>query len=83
MSHKEGGWSTLYDPTDPNDRAKWKKKIDKDQTFALAVRDLVRIVSQCIDQNNQIDLFEEYFVGEEPEHFVENITTKTLMLFKY
>jgi len=27
-------------------------------------------------------LFEEYFVDEESEHFVENISIKTLMLFK-
>jgi dynein intermediate chain 2, axonemal len=33
-------------------------------------------------KNNQIDMFEEYFVNEESEHIVENISTKTLMLFK-
>lgn len=27
-------------------------------------------------------MFEEYFVGEESEHITENISTKTLMLFK-
>ena len=39
-------------------------------------------VEVCLEQNNQIDLFEEYFLDETSEHFVENITTKTLMLFK-
>lgn len=34
-------------------------------------------------KNNQIDMFEEYFVNEESDHIVENISTKTLMLFKY
>lgn len=33
-------------------------------------------------KNNQIDMFEEYFVNEESDHIVENISTKTLMLFK-
>ena len=47
-----------------------------------AVKDLATIVEKCIEQNNQIDLFEEYFINEESEHLTENITTKTLMLFK-
>jgi dynein intermediate chain 2 len=33
-------------------------------------------------QNNEIDLFEEYFSGEQPEHLSENISTKTMMIFK-
>ncbi len=27
-------------------------------------------------------MFEEYFNGEQPEHLSENISTKTVMLFK-
>ena len=33
-------------------------------------------------QNNQLDLFEEYFEGEEPEFMSEPISTKTVMIFK-
>lgn len=38
--------------------------------------------TKSILQNNEIDLFEEYFAGEQPENLSENITTKTLMIFK-
>lgn len=38
--------------------------------------------AECIKENNQIDLFEEYFAGEQPEHLSESITTKTMMIFK-
>jgi hypothetical protein len=34
-------------------------------------------------RNNQIDMFQEYFIGEESDHVVENISTKTLMLLKF
>lgn len=47
-----------------------------------AVKDLTQTIEKCIEQNNQIDLFEEYFVDEISEHLTENISTKTLMLFK-
>lgn len=38
--------------------------------------------TKCILQNNEIDLFEEYFAGEQPEALSESITTKTMMIFK-
>lgn len=37
---------------------------------------------KSIRQNNEIDLFEEYFSGEQPEHLSETISTKTVMIFK-
>ena len=46
------------------------------------MRELVTESEKCIRQNNEIDLFEEYFAGEQPDHQAEQISTKTLMLFK-
>ena len=57
--------------------------MEREVPFTTAVKDLAVIVEKCIEQNNQIDLFEEYFINEESEHLTENISTKTLMLFKY
>lgn len=82
MFHKEGGWPAGVDPTEPQETAKHKKKIEKDASFAVAVKELSGHIEKCIYQNNQIDLFEEYFLDEESEHQVENLSTKTLMLFK-
>lgn len=58
------------------------KKIDKDQTFATQVKTLCELAERCMLKNNQIDMYEEYFKDEESEHIVENISTKTMMLFK-
>lgn len=43
---------------------------------------MVEVITKRIEQNNEIDMFEEYFAGEQPEHLSESITTKTLMIFK-
>ena len=75
-------WPPGVDPTEPLETAKHKKKIEKDPSFAVAVKELTSHIEKCIYQNNQIDLFEEYFLDEESEHQVENLSTKTLMLFK-
>ena len=50
--------------------------------FSQATKEMAQGVTKCIRQNNEIDLFEEYFAGENAEHINENITTKTLMIFK-
>lgn len=70
------------DPTEPQQYARFMKKVDKDQNFAQQVKSLCEIAERTMLKNNQIDMFEEYFVNEESEHIVENISTKTLMLFK-
>ena len=83
MLHKEGGWPETVDPTEPQQYTRFMKKIDKDQGFAAQVKALCEIAERCMLKNNQIDMFEEYFINEESDHVVENISTKTLMLFKY
>ena len=50
--------------------------------YATAARDLCANSEKYIKQNNEIDLYEEYFAGESPEHLSENITLKTVMIFK-
>mmetsp|Transcript_51698 Transcript_51698/g.59382 ORF Transcript_51698/g.59382 Transcript_51698/m.59382 type:complete len:692 (+) Transcript_51698:39-2114(+) len=82
MNHKEGGWPKEIDATENDQTTKWRKKIDRDTKFTSAVQELCTKVDAVIQQNNQIDLFEEYFYEEEPEHFVESLSAKTLMLFK-
>lgn len=82
MQHREGGWPESIDPTEPQQYARFMKKIDKDQGFASQVKALCEVAQRCMLKNNQIDMFEEYFVNEESDHIVENISTKTLMLFK-
>jgi dynein intermediate chain 2, axonemal len=78
------GWPAEFDPTEPADIAKYDKKMYRDATlgFAGATKTMCNGAARCIRQNNEIDLFEEYFAGENPETLSESITTKTMMIFK-
>ena len=82
MKHEEGGWPKEIDYQEPNETGKWRKKLDRDQGFASSVIEVVGAAESCVLQNNQIDLFEDYFSGETADQTVENVNTKTLMLFK-
>lgn len=84
MRHTVGGWPREFDYTEALDVAKYQKKMLREGNlgFKPATSDLVHTAQKCIRQNNQIDLFEEYFDGEQPEHMSETINTKTTMIFK-
>ena len=82
MSHDVGGWPKDYDYTDDVQVTRYKKKLSKDTTYKEAAKDLTRTAERCIRQNNEIDLFEEYFASESAEAMADEIYTKTLMIFK-
>lgn len=84
MKHTVGGWpaDTRYD--EQNEYNKYMKKMFKDQSlgFPQATKEMVAEAIKRIQQNNEIDLFEEYFAGEQAEHMSETLSTKTLLIFK-
>lgn len=84
MSHKQGGWPESIDHTEQVDVQRYEKNLYRDTSlgFSQATKEMVQSASTCIRQNNEIDLFEEYFHGESAQHLSESITTKTLMIFK-
>jgi len=82
MLHTEGGWPKEVDCAEAQDTLKWRKRLEKDPSFVSAVKNLTKQTIMCLEQNNTIDLFEHYFYCEEPEHLPENLTMKTIALFK-
>ena len=85
--HFEGGWPRDVDVTDKNEmkkliKKKYEKTTDNVDKFLPTVRKMTEAVEAIIAKNNQIDMFEDYFYDEEPEHKVENLNVKTLKLFK-
>jgi len=35
MKHLQGGWPKEYDPSEPSDVAKYKKRLERDQTLGF------------------------------------------------
>ena len=82
QSHVEGGWPREIDANDPQDTSKWRKRLDKDPQFHGAVSGLCTEMSSLLERNQAIDMFEEYFGGEEPETEMHSLQASTLGLFK-
>lgn len=91
MYHYEGGWPKDFEEFGDERRRKMfiKKNIERgrDSTasgdrFFEPLQRMCQNVSNIILENNQIDMFEEYFEDEAPEHNIEKLNVRTLMLFK-
>lgn len=87
LFHYEGGWPKDVDITDKNEMKKMtKKKLEKTadniDKFTPATKKMCEVVESIISKNNQIDMFEDYFDGEEEDCSMDSLKVKTLKLFK-
>ena len=69
MSHTEGGWPRDVNQADAEQKSRFRKKIEKDDDFIYKTRLLVRETEKYVQQNNSINIFEDYF--EEVDHATE------------
>mmetsp|Transcript_114715 Transcript_114715/g.263321 ORF Transcript_114715/g.263321 Transcript_114715/m.263321 type:complete len:569 (+) Transcript_114715:42-1748(+) len=84
MLHVEGGWPKEVDYTEAQETTKWRKRIEKDHNFTMAVKNLTAESEKAINQNNTMDLFEDYFADAEEADIVQTeiLNARTLALFK-
>lgn len=63
MMHTEGGWPKDIDPTDPEQVIRFRKKVERDETYIHNVATLGAAVEDLVKENNAIDIYQEYFTG--------------------
>lgn len=82
MRHMEGGWPKDVDFTEQSDVSRFRKKAEKDEDYKSAVKALGPIVARCMKQVNTIDIYEEYFDGDNVDHSSEPPSAKGLAVFR-
>ena len=82
IRHAEGGWPKDVDPTEPADVQRYRKKAEKDDDYKANMKALGPIISRCMRQNNTIDIYEEYFAGEDRDWSSEPPSAKGLAVFR-
>ncbi|KAF0294467.1 Dynein intermediate chain 3, ciliary [Amphibalanus amphitrite] len=65
INHAEGGWARDINPQDVEQTTRFKKKVEKDDMYMSSVLQLGALMEHCIKQNNTLDMYEEYFGGEQ------------------
>lgn len=66
MNHTEGGWPAEVDPTDGEQVARWRKKIERDEDYIRTVLRLGEVVEGLVRQNNALDIYTDYFADVAP-----------------
>jgi len=82
MRHVEGGWPKDVDFTEQSDVSRFRKKAEKDDDYKAAVKSLGPIIARCMKQNNTIDIYEDYFSGNNIDHSSEPPSAKGLAVFR-
>lgn len=82
MRHVEGGWPKDVDPTEQSDVQRFRKRAEKEDDFKVAVKSLGPIVSKCLQQNNTIDIYQDYFEQMGEPATTEQPSAKGLAVFR-
>ena len=82
QSHIEGGWPREIDPSEPQDTAKWRKRLDKDPQFGPTVAKLCSKMKKVLDDNKTIDLFGSIGASVTDPLGVQTFKSDSAALFK-
>ncbi|CAH8624892.1 unnamed protein product [Heterobilharzia americana] len=58
MNHTEGGWPKDVNAQEPDQIIRYRKKVEKDESYIATVHKLGNIMEHCIKQNNSLNIYE-------------------------
>ncbi|XP_051490777.1 dynein axonemal intermediate chain 2 [Apus apus] len=61
VNHVEGGWPKDINPQEPEQTARFRKKLEKDENYVNTILHLGTLMEHYVKQNNTVDIYEEYF----------------------
>lgn len=82
MLHNEGGWPDNVDCTDPEQTARFRKRVEKEEEYVHAIKNMSANIEHTLRQNSAIDIYEEYFATMQEEHTTDPPSAKNLTAFK-
>eukprot|EP01065_Artemidia_motanka_P036281 TRINITY_DN44191_c0_g1_i1.p1 TRINITY_DN44191_c0_g1~~TRINITY_DN44191_c0_g1_i1.p1 ORF type:complete len:608 (+),score=247.86 TRINITY_DN44191_c0_g1_i1:91-1914(+) len=83
QTHVEGGWPLQVDYTELDDKTKFRKKIEREDSYYQTCKRLVdEHAEKVLKQNNAVDIFEQYFVSDELDLSSGPPSAKTVTVFQ-
>ena len=76
MEHVEGGWPKEIDTQDEEAVIRFRKKVERSDNYIAALKHMLGSMEHAILQNNAVNIYEQYFVGEESLVSVERSTSR-------
>ncbi|XP_061733218.1 dynein axonemal intermediate chain 2 [Nerophis ophidion] len=83
INHVEGGWPKDINPQEMEQTIRFRKKVEKDESYLNSIMQLGGVIRYCVVQNNAVDIYQEYFEDEELEDDIqEPPSAKTINVFR-
>ncbi|CAO1421747.1 unnamed protein product [Diamesa tonsa] len=80
--HQEGGWPKDVNCEDAEQTVRYRRKLEKDDTFITQVTKLGERMENCILQNNAVDIYDSYFEKLDPAPIVDRSHSRTMFVYK-
>lgn len=81
-SHIDGAWPPEVKTNEFVDRQRMLRRIKNDVGYQNSVCNLIKTAELAIQQNNTIDLYEDYFLEDNEEHASDPPSCKTVSVFR-
>lgn len=82
ITHVEGGWPRDINRLDEEQTSRYRKKQEKDESYMLQMKGLIKSCEHAIFQNNAVNLYETYFEDMEQVDLNEEYSSKTLNMYR-
>lgn len=82
INHTEGGWPKDVNPGEVEQVMRYRKKVEKEESYVNTISQLAGTMEHCIRQNNAIDIYEEYFDDVVMDEIEEPPSAKTINVFR-
>lgn len=82
MLHTEGGWPKDVDPNEVEQVLRYRKKVEKDESFVQQFCAMGDIVEHTVKQNNAVDIYEDYFPSDEAVRPLSAPEAKSVNVFR-
>ncbi|CAG9806675.1 unnamed protein product [Chironomus riparius] len=80
--HTEGGWPKDVNYLDSEQTLRYRRKLEKDETYITQVPRMGEKVEFCILQNNSVNIYEEYFSDLDPAPIIDRCHSRTMYVYK-
>ncbi|XP_037907219.1 dynein intermediate chain 3, ciliary isoform X2 [Hermetia illucens] len=82
ITHTEGGWPKDINMHDPEQTVRYRRKIEKDESYINQIMSLSKPMEHYIFQNNAVNIYENYFEDLDPAPLLEQCKSRTLNVYR-
>ncbi|XP_057675233.1 dynein axonemal intermediate chain 2 isoform X1 [Corythoichthys intestinalis] len=83
INHVEGGWPKDINPQEMEQTIRFRKKVEKDESYLNSIMQLGDVIGRCVGQNTAVDIYQKYFEDEDMwDKNQEPPSAKTINVFR-